>query len=126
VPDFKEPELTAEEQAALGLQPIHYKFLLYNELSRPVGSRVGNWFGGVATGSEGYVHVSGLHDPRSRLTGVAGWAGAATGQDTVGSHVSGTYEPRDITSTAGPRSSVIVETENTPSRVAERKPRAEP
>lgn len=126
VPDFKEPELTAKEKEALGLDKIHFKFLLYNELSQPVGSRVGNWYAGVSTATDRRVRVWSLYDPHSHLVGVAGRGGVATGVDASGSRVSGAYGPRDTTAATGPSSAIVVETDNAASRVAERKPHDEP
>jgi len=126
VPDFKEPELTAEEKAVLGLDKLHYKFLPYNELSRPAGSRVSNEYAGVSTATDRRVHVWSFYDPHGRLTGVAGRAGGTTGVDVSGSPVVGTYRPREAAALVGPASGVVVETDNASSLVAERQPRDGP
>jgi hypothetical protein len=126
VPDFKEPELTPEEKAALGPEQVHFKFLPYNELSLPLGSHVGSWLGGLSTATDNPSRVAGLYDAQRRIAGVIGWGGASTGVDYYASDVSGTYNERDTTGLAGPRSGIVVGTDRSSSRVAEREPHKTP
>lgn len=126
VPEFKPPELTAEEKAALGPAAVHFKFLLYNELSLPLNSTVGPWQGGIATAVDQPSRVAGLFDRQRPLTGVAGWGGATTFVDVYPSRVAGTYSPHAASALAGPRSGIVVGTDPLPSRVARREPRKTP
>jgi hypothetical protein len=126
VPEFKQPELTAEEKQALGIEPIHFKFLPYSVLPFPPGSRVGNWYGGVEAGSHDYSRVWSLGSAYRGITGTTGWGGSVSAVDSASSRVSATYGARPGVGTAGPSSGIRVETDTEASRVAERKPRTEP
>jgi hypothetical protein len=79
VPDFKLPELTAEEKAALGPERARFKFLLYNELSLPAGSTLAPWYGGVTSAmigpavSQAFDRKSGRRrDGQGRYDGLRG------------------------------------------------------
>jgi hypothetical protein len=126
VPDFKEPELTAEEKAALGPEPVHFKFLPYNELSLPPGSILGPWYAGISTAIDRASRIVGLFNRQRALVGVAGWAGATGSVDSYSSHVVGTYDSRDKTTFTGPRSAIDVGTDPVPSRIATREPHKTP
>jgi len=127
VPDFKLPELTAKEKAALGPERVRFKFLLYNELSLPAGSTLGPWYGGVTSAIDRPSRVAGPFFDRQRaVVGVTGWGGTTAFVDTYASHVAGTYRSRDTTTYAGPRSVVNVGTDPVPSRVATREPHKTP
>jgi hypothetical protein len=70
VPDFKPPELTSEEKAALGEEPPRHKFLPYN-LFRTSGTRVGTWFGGVTTAASGLRGATVQIDPTPKKVPVS-------------------------------------------------------
>jgi hypothetical protein len=125
VPSFKEPELTAEEQAALGKQPLDFKFLLYQLRSQPPGSPVGTWLGGVQTFSYGYGKPSILYSPRPIVSGVFGPGSVAVEVDTAGSRVTGLIPPSQGPVGVGPASGIAVETDPRDSRIARRKPHFE-
>jgi hypothetical protein len=126
VPEFKPPALTAAEKAALGPEKVHFKFLLYNELSLPLNSTVGPWQGGITAAVDGTSHVAGLLDRQRPVASVTGWGGTTTFIDPYASRVAGTYYSRDTTASAGPSSAVTVETDPVPSRVATREPHKTP
>lgn len=125
VPDFKPPELTPEERAAIGQRPIDFKFLPYEDRTPPLGSHVGPWFAGVDTAAGGRGGVSTYVAPRTSITGVAGWGGVATWIDTFKPGVTGLAYPRQPAAVAGPPQSVTIETDPQASTVAQQKPRIE-
>ncbi len=127
VPDFKVPELTAADKAALGPEKVHFKFLPYNELSLPVGSTVGSWQGGISTAIDSPSRIAtGLHDRQGRLAGVTGWGGATIAVDYYPSRISNTCDQRALTGMVGPWSGIVVKADRSPSRVAEREPHKTP
>lgn len=105
VPEFKEPELTDEERAALGEDMSDFKFLLY-DLGPVPNTGVGPWWGGV----EAHAHGRGGVEARSAwptsVAGVAGWGGASTGAIPGDYRRAGVYDAREprppVTGAAGP------------------------
>jgi hypothetical protein len=126
VPEFKEPELTAAEKAALGPEKVHFKFLPYNELSLPPNSTVGPWRGGISTAIDGTSRIVGRLGKQPPLAGVAGWGGATTAVDPFATYIARRYHSRETTASVGPRSAVTVGTDPGPSRIAEREPHKTP
>ena len=124
VPSFKQPELTPEERAALGQEPLDFEFLLY-EPFRPPGSLVGLWFGGVQTAIHGYGGASALYGLDTSVSRAASQGGVRTDVDLFDSRISGMFPRTDRVSTAGPRSEIVVETDSIASRIAKRRPRIE-
>ena len=126
LPSFDEPELTPAEKAALGPDPVHFKFLQYNELSLPLGSHVSPLFGGVATGSSGRGGASVLVGQTPRGAGSYGWGGAYGGVDPLATRVWGVYRERPRAGFGGPPSGVSVHIDPASSHVARRKTHQEP
>jgi len=125
VPEFVEPELTAEERAALGERSSDFKFLRYPDRREPPGSTVGSFYGGVATYSHGWgFPATGVYG-RSAISGMAGWGGAGVGVDSFGSRVSAAGEFHRSPVMRGPRGDINVQTDTTDSKVAGRKPTIE-
>jgi hypothetical protein len=118
VANLEPPNLTAEEEEALGVKPVHYKFLQYNEVWTPKGSKLGPWYGGVLTASDDYRNPGAVGWPLLPLAGTSGWGGALTGVDPVANALSGTYSPNTGVVIAGPRSGVVVETDPTATPLA--------
>jgi hypothetical protein len=118
VPDLEPPKLTAAEEAALGLKPVHFKFLPYNEIWALKGSPLGPWYGGVLTASDDYRNPGTVGWLQGPLSGVTGWGGAASGVDPLASVLSGTYSTNAGIATAGPASGVNVATDPTASTLA--------
>ncbi len=117
VPDFSEPELTAEERAALGQDGPEYKFLLYGR--PPFGPTVGPWYGGVTTLAGGRGGPSlGLVGPKT-IAGAAraNFGGVAIGIDPLGSHVAGVATGRRPAGIIAERGGVTVG-EDRPSKIA--------
>jgi hypothetical protein len=110
VPELKEPELTAEEKAALGETEPLFKFLLYGEPSRPAGSRVAPWYGGVAAYVYGYGGAEVLHGHSSSVAGAGGRGGITVTTDTFGSSVTRTGGQAHRPGSVGPRSGVTIGT----------------
>lgn len=125
VPDFKQPELTPEERAALGQEPLDYKFLPYRDRTLPLGSPVGPWFAGVETATAGYGRPSIIIAPRTSVTGIVGWGGVMTGVDPFRPGVTSVGYERAHAATVGPEQTVTIETDPTASTVARSKPRIE-
>lgn len=126
VPDFKEPELTADEKQALGIEPIRFKFLPYSDLAPPVGSSVGPWYARVETAADNYAPIGGVYETRTRSVGVLGTGEAMTGRDRLACRVSGSYAAGRPAVLSGPPVAIVVETDTAASSVAGRKPRDEP
>ena len=101
VPSFKEPELTAEERAALGKDGPVFHPLLFMDAVRSPGSTVGSWYGGV----EAYTWGRGGFDvfldrPAVMPHRVTDWGGADVGIGSGSAMAGATYPPiRPITET---------------------------
>jgi hypothetical protein len=121
VPELEPPKLTAAEEEALGVKPVHFKFLHYNEIWTLKGSPLGPWYGGVLTASGDYRNPGAVGWRQGPLTGVSGWGGGATGVDPLGSVVCGTYLTNTGVTIAGPASNVQVATDPTANTIARRR-----
>ena len=118
VPNLEPPKLTAAEEEALGIKPVHYKFLQYNEVWTLKGSPLGPWYGGALTASGDYRNPGAVGYQQRPLTGLSGWGGALTGVDPSGNAISGTYSPNTGVVIAGPASGVQVGTDPTENPIA--------
>lgn len=82
VPDFKEPELTPEEKAALGEDWQPYKPLLAAEMLRSSESLQGTWYGGQETYAWGIGAAEVARLPAARLPRAFNfWGGQDVGVD---------------------------------------------
>lgn len=70
VPDFKEPELTAEERAALGQRELVYRPLLYPDAVRSPNRPVGNMYAEVETFAWGRGGAAAYRDFATYVAGV--------------------------------------------------------
>jgi hypothetical protein len=120
VANLEPPKLTADEEEALGLKPVHYKFLPYNEVWTLKGSPLGPWYGGVLTANDDYRNPGAVGWPRLPIVGSSGWGGALTGVAPAVIPLSGTYRPNVGVVLAGPRSGVEVGTDPTATPLARR------
>jgi hypothetical protein len=122
VPDFKPPDLTPEERAALGEQPLDYKFLPYRDRTLPYGSHVGPWFAGIDTATLGQGGSSVRIAERTSVTGIVGWGGVATWTDPARPGVTGLADPRRPAAFVGAPEMVTIETDPRASTISQVKP----
>jgi hypothetical protein len=122
VPDFKSPEPTAEEKAALGEEPPRHNFLPYN-VFRTFGTHVGTWFGGLSTATSGLRGAAVAVDPAPRnMVGVQGAGGATTAVDPAGSATGRVQPERTSVAKTGPEGGVRVGTDPVAKRTGGRRP----
>jgi hypothetical protein len=123
--EFKPPELTAEEKAALGPERVWYKFLPYSDLRLPVGSKVAPWIGGVETAVNGRGGALTWIAPPERRAGVSGSGGVNIGVDPVALRIVGVGHERPSTGVVGPPNDAVIATDPLPKKVAEKAPSRE-
>ena len=101
VPSFKEPELTAEERAALGKDGPIFSPLLFMDAVRSPGSTVGSWYGGTEAYTWGRGGYEAFQDrPALMPHRATGWGGADVGIGSGSAMAGATYPPiRPITET---------------------------
>lgn len=111
VPDFTEPELTAEEKEALGQREPWIVLLPYKPPYRQYGSTAGPDYAGVQTLNRGRGGVlTDLGNLTTPLAGVYGRGGVLTDSDTFGVSVSGRYLARPPVARVGHREGIVVDT----------------
>lgn len=126
VADFADPELTPEEQAALGLDRPAYEFLKHDIVQQPLDSPIAPWRGGVSTATHGSGGVSVARDRPVSVSGMgSGIGGVAVGITTHGFRISEQFGPRGGVTTLGPTSTVEIEITPQDKRISERKPTIE-